>query len=141
MPIDKALVKRKFSLILEDLERLRPIADLTEDKFLADYHPQILAERLLERIIGRVIDINYHLITETFLVTPKDYADSFLKLADLNILSPSETKKFAKLSGLRNRLAHEYNGLDERLVFQALKEIISKLPSYLKAVDRFLSKS
>ena len=139
MPVDRELVKRKINLILEDFKKLRHLADLDLDKFLSDYN-EILAERLLERIIGRMIDINYHLITESLLITPRDYSDSFLKLPEIGVLEPKMAQNFAKLAGLRNRLAHEYNGLDEKLFFQATKEMVNRLPTYLKAVDNFLSR-
>lgn len=138
MAIDKELVKRKITLILEDLQKMKPLAELPEDKFLADYQPRLLAERLLERIIGRMLDINYHIVTETLLTTPKDYFDSFLKLSEVGVLNPDESQEFAKLAGLRNRLAHEYNGINEDLIFEVLKDFVSSLPSYLKAVDIFV---
>mgnify|MGYP001576947259 CR=1 FL=1 len=138
MSVDIELIKRKINLILEDMGRLRELTKLTIDDFLLDYRHEILAERLLERIIGRVIDINYHIVTENLLITPKDYRDSFLKLIEIGVLKSEFAQKFAKLAGLRNRLAHEYNGLDKEKIFQAAKEIVLELPYYLKAVDNFL---
>lgn len=77
---------------------------------------------------------------EIRLSIPKDYYESFLKLADINLLSPEEARKFAKLAGLRNRLAHEYNDLDEQKLFDAFREIMAALPRYLKAVDDFIAR-
>ena len=139
MAVDGELVKRKLALILDDLEKLRSLAGVSREEFVSDYHPRLMVERLLERVIGRMIDINYHLLTETRLTIPKDYYESFLRLADLEILSPDEARKFAQLAGLRNRLAHEYNNLDDRKLFDAFQTTMSVLPLYLKAVERFLT--
>lgn len=141
MAVDQELVKRKLALILDDLEKLRSLAKVSREEFISDYHPRIMVERLLERVIGRMIDINYHLLTETRLTIPKDYYESFVKLAELELFPAEEARKFAQLAGLRNRLAHEYNNLDEQKLFAAFQEIMAVLPRYLKAVDGFLTKN
>ncbi len=62
--MDELLVRRKSALILNDLKEVERLARLSRAEFLADRAHQLVAERLLERIIGRMIDINYHIATE-----------------------------------------------------------------------------
>lgn len=138
MAVNHELVQRKLSLILQDLENLRDLEKLDLSDYLADFKNEILAERLLERIIGRMIDINYHLTTEQTLSAPTDYHDSFVQLGKLNMLTNTDAANFAKLAGLRNRLSHEYNGIDEAIIHQAVKELVAKLPVYLEAIRNFL---
>jgi len=140
MSIDKILINRKITLISEDLIQLEPIANLDYSKYIADYKNEILAERYLERIIGRMIDINYHLIVEQNFPPPKDYFESFIKLGKLKILQTKLAEKLSKSAGLRNRLAHEYNGIDEKKVYQAVKICFADIPKYLKAIEKFASK-
>ncbi|MEW5983443.1 MAG: hypothetical protein AB1806_13900 [Acidobacteriota bacterium] len=45
------------------------------------------AERCLERAIGRMIDINFHVITESDQPPPPDYYQSFLQLTSLGVYS------------------------------------------------------
>ena len=138
MPLNKPLVERKVTLILDDLPQVTALAALPLDAYLGDVHNEVLAERYLERIIGRVIDINYHLVTESLGTTPKSYAESFLQLAPLGVLDAAVAKNLARLAGLRNRITHEYNGLDERIVHASLAEVATELPAYLRAVKAFL---
>lgn len=98
-----------------------------------------MAERFLERIIGRMIDINYHVISEQTLSAPSDYHSSFTRLEKLNILKDEDAARFSKLAGLRNRLSHEYNGIDEKIIYEALREVAAELPSYIEAVKTFIS--
>ncbi len=70
----------------------------------------MIAERLLERIIGRMIDVNYHILTEHEGVPPKDFHESFTQLARVGVLPAELAHALAPAAGLRNRLAHEYNG-------------------------------
>jgi uncharacterized protein YutE (UPF0331/DUF86 family) len=68
--LDRLLVTRKIALILGDLGEVERLAGLHRSVFLADRTHQLIAERLLERIIGRMIDINYHILTERDGVPP-----------------------------------------------------------------------
>jgi uncharacterized protein YutE (UPF0331/DUF86 family) len=140
MAVNRELVERKISLILQDLENLRDLAQLDLSDYLTDSKNELVAERLLERIIGRMIDINYHVITEQTLSAPTDYLSSFTQLEKLNVLKGKDAVLFAKLAGLHNRLSHEYNGIDETIIHQAVKEIVAELPTYIEAVSSFISR-
>ena len=139
MAVNQPLVERKITLILDDLPRVAELAAMSVDAYLSDARNEVLAERYLERIIGRVIDINFHLVTEVLGTTPKDYADSFLQLVTAGVLDREAASSFARLAGLRNRITHEYNGIDERLIHQSLGGVAVELPAYLKAVIAFLA--
>jgi len=138
MSVNAELVQRKITLILQDLESLRGLAEMTPEAYRSDPRNTVLAERYLERIIGRTIDINYHCVSETLLLSPKDYWDSFLKLSPVGVLDEASARSFAHLAGLRNRITHEYSGLDEMLIHGALRRVVAELPEYLRRVTLFL---
>ncbi len=77
--IDAALVGRKALLIARDLADLAPLARTPLAEYLADSRAELVAERLRERIIGRMIDTNYHLLTETDHPPPADYYASLYR--------------------------------------------------------------
>jgi len=139
MPLDKILINRKIVLISEDLLQLERLSKLNYSRYIADYKNEILAERYLERIIGRMIDINYHLIVEQNFPPPKDYFESFVQIGKLKIIPDELAKKLAQSAGLRNRLAHEYNGINEKKVYQAVKICFMDIPKYLKKIERFIT--
>lgn len=110
------------------------MAALPLPQYLADEKNEIITERLLERIVGRMIDINYHLLTQATGLPPKDYHESFTRLALIGVLSDAFARSLASSAGLRNRIAHEYNGLDERLVHQAATAATRDVREYLRTV-------
>ncbi len=134
MPLNRELVERKISLILDDLERLKETAELAPAEYLADYRNEVLTERYLERIIGRLIDISFHIVSVEALKSPRDYYSCFRALGELGILDEDTASRFASLSGLRNRLAHEYNGIDEKIIHRSAREMVTELPRYLEAI-------
>jgi uncharacterized protein YutE (UPF0331/DUF86 family) len=112
--IDRELVTRKVTLILGDLDELRVVASRPRDQYLASIRDELVAERLLERIIGRMIDINYHLLTETGQPPPRDYYESFVQLGTTRVLPIDFARRVAACAGLRNRIVHEYDEVDSR---------------------------
>lgn len=139
--IDPELVTRKIALITGDLIELQGLAAKSRDEYLGSVHDQLVAERLLERIIGRMIDINYHLITETGHPPPSDYYESFVRLGALQVLPPDFARRIAACAGLRNRLVHEYDQIDPAKVYEALRETAADLPAYLRHVHQYVEKS
>lgn len=137
--IDPVLVTRKINLIGEDLRGLASYAELTLEAYLADRIHEIVVERCLERMIARMIDINYHLATELGHAPPKDYFESFTVLGKLKVLPEDFSRAIAQTAGLRNRLVHEYNELDERKVYAALKQAVNDIPHYLACINRFIA--
>jgi uncharacterized protein YutE (UPF0331/DUF86 family) len=139
MPADKKLIIRKINFINNDLQRLDKLSLLSMEKFLANYEFEALAERYLERIIGRMIDINYHILSAEENTTPVDYHNSFIGLGGKYI--PRElADSLADSAGLRNRLAHEYDAIDEKKVYKAMKKCMKDVPLYLEGIIKHVEK-
>jgi len=136
--IDRELVTRKIMLVMRDLDALRPIAAQDRIAYLDNPIHEVAAERYLERMIGRMIDINYHLLTESGHPPPVDYHGSFSKLADLGVLDREFAARIAPCAGLRNRIVHEYDDLDPSKVFEALQSAVHDIPHYLAKVNEFI---
>src|SRR5581483_10722054 len=112
--IDQELVTRKLSLILADVKALTPLARKPLDQYLSNDVDEVLVERYLERIIGRMIDLNYYLIVESGHPPPRDYYESFTLLAKLRVLPAAFASRIASSAGVRNRLVHEYDEIVQR---------------------------
>ena len=138
MTIDRELVTRKLLLVTAEIESLGAIRDKGRDAYLASSIDQAVVERRIERAVGRMIDINYHLITASGHPPPSDYHASFLKLADLGVLDPEFARRIARAAGLRNRLVHDYEDLDPGKVFDALDDALRDVPVYLARVNHYL---
>lgn len=135
--IDPLLIVRKSKLIAEDLRELEPIAEMTLEEYLNHHTKQVLSERYLERLIGRMIDINYHLLTETGNPPPSDYFHSFTELSKMGVLPPDFARDIARSAGLRNRLVHEYDEIEPEKVYEGIKAAVSAVPKYLSLVKNY----
>ena len=132
--IDKELVTRKTVLITEDLKPLGQLASRPVADYIASPTDEVLAERYLERIIVRMIDINYHVLTESGQPPPRDYYESFTALAGIGMLEPDFATRTAACAGLRNRIALEYETIDPVRIHEALQSAVRDIPAYLRRV-------
>jgi uncharacterized protein YutE (UPF0331/DUF86 family) len=133
--IDAALVTRKLALIVQDLQTLEPYADKTLASYLASATDELVVERLLERTIGRVIDVNFHFITESGHAPPRDYFESFLRMGELGFVPAALARRLAPAAGLRNRIAHEYDVIDPERIHGALAPALVDLRGYVMAIE------
>jgi len=138
--IDRQLITRKMSLILEDLAAMTRLSHLSREQYLKDSINEALAERYLERAIGRMIDVNFHLVTESGHAPPKDYHESFMLLGTLGVMTADLAKEMAMAAGLRNRIVHEYDDIDPERVYEALPLAVRRIPLYLDHIQRFVEK-
>ncbi len=136
--IDPLLITRKIALIAKDFNALLPYGRLTLEAYLADQVNEVVVERYLERIIGRMIDINYHLITELGHPPPKDYFESFAEMGKLGILPIAFSRSIAQAAGLRNRIVHEYDEIDETKMHEALQSAIRDIPQYVAYIQQYV---
>jgi uncharacterized protein YutE (UPF0331/DUF86 family) len=136
--IDRDLITRKLALIAADLKALAPFAAKSRSEYLRSEVDEVLVERYLERIVGRMIDVNYHLLIESGYPPPTDYYQSFTQLVRLDILPAEFAAQIAACAGLRNRLVHEYEDIDAARVHEAAAAAVRDVPQYAKHVQRFL---
>jgi uncharacterized protein YutE (UPF0331/DUF86 family) len=139
--IDRTLVTRKINLIVTDLVELTSFGEMTLETYLAQRLHSAAAERYLELIIGRMIDINFHIITELGYPPPKDYFESFVSLGAHRVLPRDFARRIASAAGLRNRIVHEYDVIDQRMIHQAIQQALRDIPRYLDHVNDFLTTS
>lgn len=136
--IDRELVFRKMTRIAADLAALENLADQSREDYLTSEYDELVAERLLERLIGRMIDINFHLIVEAGAAPPTNYHASFEMLGNRSIIPKEFAGRLAASAGLRNRIVHDYDDLDHGKVYDALQSATKDVPEYLSYVRRYV---
>jgi uncharacterized protein YutE (UPF0331/DUF86 family) len=139
-PVDAAVIRSKLGHIAECLDALRPLARLTLAEYRARLYERKAAERLLQEGIEAALDINAHMIAEVGVSVPDEYYGGFIKMGEVGVLSRDLAKALAPSAGLRNRLVHEYAGLDDAKVLGAIAVMLDLYPRYIQAVEAHLGK-
>jgi len=138
--LDREFLTRKLALNQQELERLKAFENLTVAEIAGDPGKYAAVERYLERLIGRAIDVNRHLIAEKGDITGevRRYRDTFLRLADLGVYPPEFAEAIAPSAGLRNALVHEYNNIDPEMLRKSIGQAIKEYNQYADYVLRYL---
>lgn len=140
-PVDVAVVRRKLSSIVESLELLRPIATLSFAEYQGDVYRRKATERLLQIVVEAGVDVCTHLLVGTGHPAPEDNYQAFLDLAEKGrVIDLTLAQALAPSAGLRNRLVHEYERIDDRMVFQAVSRTLDLFPRFVQAVSNYLQK-
>ena len=137
-PIEKEVIRRKMTVIVENLKALEAIKDMNIEEYKDDIFRRKATERLLQELIEAAIDINTHLIVQTGKRVPDDYFESFVKTGEYNINPKDLAVKLAPSAGLRNRLVHEYDVLEHAIVLEAVNTTEDLYPKYIKAIEDYL---
>ena len=137
--LDKTFLTRKIKLIQEDLAHLEEFSKRSFEDVGKDYRLMAMVERFLQRIITRAIDVNQHIIAETGRGTEKirGYEDTFSALSELSVYPDAFAREIAPSAGLRNRLVHEYDDLDKRIVYESIGDAIKQYTRYCRYILDF----
>jgi uncharacterized protein YutE (UPF0331/DUF86 family) len=140
-PVEIETIRQKLGRILEDLKLLEPIARLSYGQYMEQVYQRKAAERLLQTIIEAAIDVNNHLLVGSGYPPARDYQQSFLDVADkMDVLERDLAMALAPSAGLRNRLVHEYDRVDDAIVFASIGETLRHYPRYAQAVLEYLER-
>jgi uncharacterized protein YutE (UPF0331/DUF86 family) len=131
-------ISRKIAHLARSLRDLRNIGNVTWEQYEADRRTQLAVERIIELIVECGTDINTALLVESGRPTPDTYYDAFRHLSDIGLVKESLAKQMASVAGMRNRIVHEYEEIDDWIVYNNIAHILKVFPVYLDALIRHL---
>lgn len=138
--LDRALVRRKLATITRNLEDLAEVEDLDLGAFTEDRFRQKGTERLLQELIEAAVDVNLHLLRVRGRPTPPDYFTTFVRLGEAGVIPGELARALAPSTGLRNRLVHEYDAIDDAVVLDAVGEARDLFGQYVEAIEEALER-
>jgi len=138
--IDRKLIETKLRSLEDYLIRLAEMEDLPFEEYAVDYFRKKGIERVIAGIVECATDINSYLLARGAGISPKDYRDSFTRLIELGILPREFVEKIAASTGLRNRLVHEYDRINDKIVHASIKTTLDQYTHYVKYIHDFLQR-
>jgi uncharacterized protein YutE (UPF0331/DUF86 family) len=139
--LDADLVRRKAAAISRNLDALEVIDGIDLDAYRSDLFRKKGTERLLQETIEAAVDANLHILRTLGAATPADYYESFIALGDAGVIPAELAKRLAPAAGLRNRLVHEYDEIDDQIVLKAVSVARRTLRDYVAAIERHVASS
>src|SRR5690554_244375 len=137
MPGIEIIVEKliKMSEYLQHLKELKPD---TYTDYMSNFPTRLAMERLMQLIIDLALDINNVVLSYLKKPPAVDYFNSFIDLAENNVLDMDLAVKIAPSTGIRNRLIHEYEKINNKIVYESIEETLKMYHLYMKTINDFI---
>jgi uncharacterized protein YutE (UPF0331/DUF86 family) len=136
--MDRKRVESKILLMLKYIHRLQEFESVTEEEYLNDFDLQLISERLIQLLVEAATDISSYLLVELHQVTPSTYVDSFILAGQNGIITQDLAATLSKSGGMRNRLVHNYDEINHKIVFLAISRALEEYSIYIRQVNNYL---
>jgi uncharacterized protein YutE (UPF0331/DUF86 family) len=138
--IDFDLIRRKLSRLNMYLEKLKPVGAHSFEEYLADFYLKTSTERLIQMIVECAADINSHVVLESGERPPEDYSSSFVRAAEVGLITPELANRLKGSGGMRNIIVHDYMEIDDQKIYEVIPKAITDFKEYIRQVDQFLDR-
>jgi uncharacterized protein YutE (UPF0331/DUF86 family) len=92
-------------------------------------------ERYFEKIIETMLDIAFLIIKRKKYTIPEDDFNAFEILYENKIIDEKLLKKLKEAKGMRNFIIHQYEKIDNEIVFEAIKyNLFNDSNSFIKQI-------
>ncbi len=133
--VDPIVVNRKLQKLTGYLAELQTMEEVTLEDYLNDFRHRRIVERLLQLIIDVAIDINTHAVVDAGKPPPTDAYNSFFEASKIGLFPLAFAQKLAPSTGERNIIVHDYENIDDRIVFESISEARVLYYQYVKYVS------
>ena len=138
-PIEITTIRRKLSRMSDDLARLKDLEGITREAWERDPRTRAAGERWLQTSIEAAMDLNTSLLVGLGHAAPDSGHASFGDLANKTGVIPTDlASQLAPSAGLRNRLVHRYDDLEDELVLAGVRSAVELFPRYVEAVSAYV---
>lgn len=132
---DTELINEKLLKMTKYIKELQSIQPVNFDEYKKDIIKKYAIERLIQLVIDLALDINNIILSSMNKPPASDYFSSFIDLIDLDILEYDFAYNIAPSTGLRNRLVHDYEDIDDQIVYDSIDKVISFFSKYVLSVS------
>jgi len=138
MSMNREIVTVRMTLIIKYLNHLDKFKSVSFEEYLDSFNYQLITERLIQLLVEAASDINSYLLVQLHQVTPSAYYDSFIEAGRQGIITQELAVELAASAGMRNRLVHQYEEIDNQIVFSAIPKALQQYSLYVQQVTAYL---
>lgn len=132
--VDKPLIHRKLGRIESYLGQIRTRRDPGSEAFAKDRDLQNIVMFNLIQAIQACTDMGAHIISDSGWEAPSTQADIFETLAGQGVITKALAAKMVRMVGFRNRIVHEYEKVDLRIVHEVWRKHAGDIEKFCRAV-------
>lgn len=135
---DQEKMTKLLSELNTSVRRLRQLSNLPQEAFISDPDKVGSAKYHFIVAIEACIDMCNHVIARNALRVPDDYADTFKVMAEAGALEREFAQELRSMAKFRNRLVHLYWEVDDKQVYEILRNRLDDFRIFLVSLSNFL---
>jgi uncharacterized protein YutE (UPF0331/DUF86 family) len=132
------VIRRKLTNLTQYINELTPLTNYTFNQYAENYFIKRTGERLVQLIVENMVDVNSMIIADAQYPPPKDYYASFEAMGKLDYLPEQFAEALAPCTGMRNRIVHEYDKIEDDIVFSNIPKLLQMATEYIHFINNAL---
>lgn len=127
--------KGKLELISKRAEEI----EKWKSGFFIEERDRLAIYKAFQEIAEACMDLVAMMLKDSGKIAEDDYTN-INKAVRLGLIPYKLKPSLDDLNGLRNRIVHEYNGLDDKIAFNAMDEILPSIKGFVEVVEKWTAK-
>jgi len=137
--LDNVVICKKLGILVKYYKEFTHLTnELTNDVYLKDLVIRRAVEREIQLIVECATDINNMILKKLKRNPSRDYFNSFIDLAEAEVLDMDFALIIAPSTGLRNILVHEYQEINDAIVYNSIQHVLEYYLQYIKRISEYL---
>ena len=128
----------KFNILYKRIDEITEwTRDYSEEDFVRDEKTKLACYKAFQEAVEALTDISA-MLCKDMKVPPKDDYYNILKLEELGVLDKRSADVLRETNGLRNRLVHMYNSIDDIVAFGRMTSLLDDLRRIAGGLERWV---
>ena len=143
--MDKDRIKRYKEKQEKLTEYLSYLKEWTKDLNVEDFNKTDIKEQFsiyhaFQNVVEVITDISAMVVKDLKKIPKDDYSNLDLLVKE-NVINNELSSYIKEANGLRNRIVHDYNGIDDDIAYKKILSIFKYIIQFKEVIDNWLKKS
>lgn len=135
---DKEVIKKHLFALITDLKNLKKFKNISEKDFKDNLDLLWILERGIYLSLQNIFDVLAHIISSKLNKSWESYADIGIVLFEEGIIDETKKDLLVNMAGFRNRLSHDYLGLDIQVIIDIVKNRLDDLYHFAELIAGYV---
>ena len=130
--------KDKLNIISERKQDIEEwVSGYDSSDFIRDKKTRLAVYKAFQELVEASFDVTAMACKDLKIIPKDDYSNIDL-LFEKKFINSSLKNTLSESNGLRNRLVHRYNGLDDSLAFESIIEHLTSISDFSEVIEKWL---
>lgn len=129
-------IENKISIVKKYLKTISRYQKYSASQIAKNPDLKGAVERYLYLAVQAAIDLAEMVVAAKKLRKPSSMSENFEILGEERIIKPALKEKLVKMVGFRNIIAHDYEEVDQDIVYDILQNRLKDIVDFVKIIEK-----